>query len=138
MNESLNVKGQQEIENIMFSCGMSLSTNLLYTARYISCSSAIDNAYLSSAFRKRLEDGVSYQSSISNEAANGPSSANFVVEIKGTPPPEKQKCQLKFTSWAKANEGSATKSVNLKRKGNGDLCRICGAHEPSGKTKITE
>ena len=86
MNESLNVKGQQEIENIMFSCGMSLSTNLLYTARYISCSSAIDNAYLSSAFRKRSE--VSYQSSTSNEAANGPSSAvNFVVEIKGTPPP---------------------------------------------------
>ena len=38
MNESLNVKGQQEIENIMFSCGMSLSTNLLYTARYISSS----------------------------------------------------------------------------------------------------
>ena len=138
MNGSLNVKGQQEIETI-FSCGMSLSTNSLYTARHISCSSAIENAYLSSAFRKRLEDGVTNQSFTNNEAANGQSSAvNFVVEIKGTPPPEKQKYQLKLTSWAKANEGSTTKSVNLKRKGNDDLCRICGADEPPGKTKIIE
>ena len=64
MNGSLNVKGQQEIENIISSCGMSLSANLLYTARHISCSSAIENAYLSSPFRKRSEDGVRNQSSI--------------------------------------------------------------------------
>ena len=85
-----------------FHAVLSLSTNLLYTARHISCSSPIENVYLSSAFRKSSKDGASHQSSISNEAANDQSSAlNFVVEIKSTPPPEKQKYQLKLTSWAK-------------------------------------
>ena len=81
----------------------------------------------------------SNQTSISSEAAKGQSSAvNFVVEIKRTLPPEKQEHQLKLTSWATTNEGSATKTVNVKRKGNDDLCRICGADEPPGKIKITE
>ena len=125
------MKGQQGIENMIFSCCMSLSTNSL---RHISCSSAIGNAYLSSALRKRLEDGISNQSSTSNQS----SAVNFVEEIKGTPPPEKQKYSLKLTSWDKANEGSATKSANLKRKRNDDLCRIDGADEPPGQTKVIE
>ena len=68
MNGSLNVKLQQEIENIIFSDGMSLSTNSLYIARHISCSSPIENAYLSSTFKKISKDGVNNQSSISNES----------------------------------------------------------------------
>ena len=114
MLQATNVKGQQEIENIIFSCGVSLSKNSIYTARYISCSSPIENAYLSSSFRKSSKDGVSNQSSTCNEAANDQSSAvNFVIEIKSTPPPERQRYKLKLISLAKANERSATKSVNL-------------------------
>ena len=117
---------------------MSLSANSFYTVRH-SCSSPIENAYLLSEFRNNSKNVVSNQSSTFDEAAvDQLSPLNFDVEIKSTPPLEKQKYQLKLPSWAKTNEGSEAKSINLERKGNDDLCRICGADEPPVKAKIIE
>lgn len=116
MNGSLNMKGQQDIKN-NFSCGLSLS-----------CSSPMEDAQLLLAFRNNLKDDVCNQSSTSDKAAV--ITVNFDEEIKSNSPSKNQKYQLKHTSWAKKNEGSETKSLNLKRKGNDDLCRIQGADKP--------
>jgi len=45
MSGSITVKGQQELEDIIFSCGMSLLTPTLYTARFLKCSSPIEAAF---------------------------------------------------------------------------------------------
>ena len=45
MTGLLTTQGQREIEDIIFSCGMSLKTNSLYTARHLKCPAPIENAY---------------------------------------------------------------------------------------------
>ena len=51
---TLTSQGQQDIENIMFSCGMVLNSKTLYAAGHIKCNSLIEVSYYNCKLRKGL------------------------------------------------------------------------------------
>ena len=48
MDGSIHPKGQREVDDVIFSCGMVLIATSLYTATHLKCSSPIENSYFSS------------------------------------------------------------------------------------------
>lgn len=54
LTKSLSVAGQQELEDILFSCGSTLETSNLYTGCFITCMSQIESAFYLSKPRSQF------------------------------------------------------------------------------------
>ena len=75
---NLTSKAQRELEDVVYSCGMQLSVGSIYTSRYISCASPVENAFTNSIFGKQTK--ISFKENVS--AAAAPSNSVPLVTLE--------------------------------------------------------